>query len=325
LNLTVDYQDSHRLGINISPAHLTAENVTQYILPDSLVQLPETGTGTGEASDLTFSWSNDPSFSFTVLRKSTGDVLFSTVGSVLVYENQFIEFVSVLPPNYNLYGLGERIHGLRLGNNFTATFYAADVGDPVDTNLYGTHPFYLDTRYYEVDGTNGNFTLVTAATVSTDADYVSYSHGVYLRNSHGLEVLLAPESITWRALGGSIDLYFFDGPTPGDVTQQYTSGAVGLPAMQQYWTFGFHQCRWGYKNWSMVADVVNNFAAFGLHLETVWNDIGQYYGTGSRARLADTSQTTCFNTATLPTTQTLSATLRVPRSSRNSMPTTNTT
>ena len=98
---------------------------------------------------------------------------------------------------------------------------------------------------------------------------------MYLRNSHGLEVLLAPESITWRALGGSIDLYFFDGPTPGDVTQQYTSGAVGLPAMQQYWTFGFHQCRWGYKNWTMVQDVVDNFAAFGLHLETVWNDIGK--------------------------------------------------
>lgn len=77
-------------------------------------------------SDLQFDWSNDPTFSFSVTRRSTGDVLFDTSESVLVYENQFIEFVSALPTDYNVYGLGERIHGLRLGNNFTATIYAAD-------------------------------------------------------------------------------------------------------------------------------------------------------------------------------------------------------
>ena len=45
-------------------------------------------------------------------------------------------------------------------------------------------------------------------------------------------------------MGGAIELYFMDGPSPADVTTQYTSGIVGLPAMQQYWTFGFHQCHW---------------------------------------------------------------------------------
>lgn len=271
LNLTVGYQDAHRLGINISPAYLSAENMTQYILPEHLVQLPQPGSlnSTGE-SDLQFTWSNEPSFSFTVLRKSTGDVIFSTEGTVLVYENQFIEFVSALPENYNLYGLGERIHGLRLGNNFTATFYAADVGDPIDTNLYGNHPFYLDTRYYEVDATSGNMTLL-AGNATANASYVSYSHGVYLRNAQGQEVLMQPNNITWRTLGGSIDIYFFDGPTQAEVTKQYQSGAIGLPALQQYWTFGYHQCRWGYKNWTEVEAVVDNFAAFGIPLETIWN------------------------------------------------------
>jgi hypothetical protein len=37
-----------------------------------------------------------------------------------VYEDQFIEFASPLPENYNLYGLGEVIHGFRLGNNLTS-------------------------------------------------------------------------------------------------------------------------------------------------------------------------------------------------------------
>jgi alpha-glucosidase len=62
------------------------------------------------------------------------------LGSKLVYEDQFIEFVTSMPENYNTYGLGERIHGLRLGNNFTATIYAADTGDPIDYNIYGSHP-----------------------------------------------------------------------------------------------------------------------------------------------------------------------------------------
>lgn len=102
---------------------------------------------------------------------------------------------------------------------------------PTDIPIDGSHPFYLDTRYYEV-AENGTHTLLTG-NASTDADYVSYSHGVYLRNAHGMDVLLQPTNITWRTLGGSIDLYFFDGPTQPEVTKQFQYGAIGLPAMQQ--------------------------------------------------------------------------------------------
>jgi alpha-glucosidase len=75
-----------------------------------------------------------------VTRKATGEVVFNTAGSKLVYEDQFIEFVTSMPDDYNLYGLGERIHKLRLGNDLTATTYAADSGTPLDFGIYGTHP-----------------------------------------------------------------------------------------------------------------------------------------------------------------------------------------
>ena len=78
-----------------------------------------------------------------MIRTASGDVLFNTKGSKLVYEDQFIEFVTSMPDNYNVYGLGERIHQLRLGNNLTATTYAADAGTPLDYNIYGTHPFVI--------------------------------------------------------------------------------------------------------------------------------------------------------------------------------------
>jgi alpha-glucosidase len=214
-------------------------------------------------------WSNDPSFNFAVLRRSTGDVLFNTSGSKLVFEDQFVEFVTSLPEDYNLAGLGERIHALRLANNNTFTIYNADAANPIDGNNYGSHPFYLDTRYYEANGT----AVMNATAAESTTTYQSYSHGVYLRNAHGQEVVLTPTSLTWRTIGGAIDLYFFSGPTAAAVTQQYQAGAIGYPAMQQYWTFGYHQCRWGYANWTIMQDIVDNFKSFDIPLETIWSDI----------------------------------------------------
>jgi alpha-glucosidase len=103
--------------------------------------------------------------------------------------------------------------------------------------------------------------------------YKSFSHTVYNRNAHGQEVLLRSNNITWRLLGGSVDLFFFDGPTPAEAITNFQTAATGYPAMQQYWSFGYHQCRWGYQNWSVLQDIVDNFKNFDIPLETIWTDI----------------------------------------------------
>ena len=135
LNLTVEYQSADRLSVQISPAHLDASNATQYVLPAGPVLDPTADPDAATSSlmnDLSLVWSNDPTFSFSVYRKSTGDSVFSTAGSKIIFEDQFVEFSSPLPENYNLYGLGESIHSFRLGNNYTKTLYNADVGDNID-------------------------------------------------------------------------------------------------------------------------------------------------------------------------------------------------
>ena len=134
----------------------------------------------------------------------------------------------------------------------------------------------MDTRYYEIDSTTCHKTLVTSNTTNSTSDYVSYSHGVFNRNAHGQEILLRPSNITWRLLGGSIDLYIYAGPTQPQITSAYQMSAIGLPAMQQYFTFGFHQCRWGYTNWSQLQDVVDGYEHAGIPLENIWNDIDVY-------------------------------------------------
>ncbi|PKX94863.1 glycoside hydrolase family 31 protein [Aspergillus novofumigatus IBT 16806] len=274
LTFTVEYQAPDRVNVQITPANIDTSNSSWYILPESLVAKPKAAGGMSlGSSDLEIAWSNDPTFNFKVTRKANGDVLFNTEGSVLVFEDQFLEFKSSLPDDYNLYGLGEHITSFRLHNNLTLTTYAADIGDPFNTNLYGAHPFYLETRYYEIGSGNRTYTPVSSNTTDRSKKYTSFSHGVYLRNAHGQEVKLLPDSLTWRAIGGSIDLYFYAGPSQTAVTQNYQVSTIGLPAMQQYFTLGYHQSRWGYRNWAELEDVVDNFEKFKIPLETIWTDI----------------------------------------------------
>lgn len=123
LSLSIEFQGANRVHVGIQPRYIGANNETWFLLPEELVPQPSSEHGRHvEAYNLAVSWSNDPSFWFSVKRVDTGDVLFSTEGKVLVYEDQFIEFASSLPQNYNLYGLGEVIHGFRLGTNLTSKF-----------------------------------------------------------------------------------------------------------------------------------------------------------------------------------------------------------
>jgi len=87
-----------------------------------------------------------------------------------------------------------------------------------------------------------------------------------------MDILMQNTSLQYRTIGGILDLYIYSGPSPKDVVQQYVS-SIGLPTMQQYWTLGFHQCRWGYHNVSELQDVVTSYKAFDIPLETIWTDI----------------------------------------------------
>jgi hypothetical protein len=65
-------------------------------------------------NDLGFVWGNEPTFSF-IFRRNTGDILFTTEGTKLVFENQFIEFAESSTGELQPVWTGETIHGLRLG------------------------------------------------------------------------------------------------------------------------------------------------------------------------------------------------------------------
>lgn len=87
-----------------------------------------------------------------------------------------------------------------------------------------------------------------------------------------MDIVLGPEGLSYRIVGGMVDLWVLAGPTPAAVTEQYTR-VVGRPALPPYWSLGFHQCRWGYENVSVLKDVVEGYRAAAIPMEVLISDI----------------------------------------------------
>lgn len=231
LVLEVEYQNATRLNVRIYPRDLAPANHSQYILPEFLspVGVVEEGS-TANNSDLVLEWCNEPSFQFKVSRAHGGEVLFDTYGTVIVFEDQFLEMVTSMVPDYNIYGLPESIRPFRISNDYTQTFwnqYPVMNDNPLDTNLHSVHPVYVETRY----GGSGN-----GSNGSTSGS--SKSHVVYGRNMHGQEWLMRPDRIIYRTIGGSFDFYFFSGPAVNEALAQQQLGVIKTPVMQPYWALG---------------------------------------------------------------------------------------
>ena len=75
--------------------------------------------------------------------------------------------------------------------------------------------------------------------------------GVFIFNSNAQDYKLEQfdddrSILTYRTIGGILDLFIFAGPRPEDVIRQYQS-VIGRPFMPPYWALGFQLCRYGYE------------------------------------------------------------------------------
>ncbi|KAK7407538.1 hypothetical protein VNO78_09491 [Psophocarpus tetragonolobus] len=268
LRFYVKHETENRLRVHITDAQKQRWEVPYNLLPRE--QPPPLSQSIGKfrknpitvseysGSEFLFSYTSDP-FSFAVKRKSNGETLFDSSSgdsdpfSSIVFKDQYLEISTKLPKDASLYGLGENTqpHGIKLYPSDPYTLYTTDISAiNLNADLYGSHPVYMDLR---------------------NAGGKASAHAVLLLNSNGMDVFYTGTSLTYKIIGGVFDFYFFSGPSPLNVVDQYTT-LIGRPAPMPYWAFGFHQCRWGYHNLSVVEDVVENYKKAQIPLDVIWND-----------------------------------------------------
>ncbi|KAL3739409.1 hypothetical protein ACJRO7_020776 [Eucalyptus globulus] len=289
LRLVASFEASGRLRVRITNADRRRWEVPDDLIPHRPPSHPRrtptpppSPSGShrcfsGASSDLVFDLRNTTPFSFPVSRCSSSDVLFNTSASdpsaFLVFKDQYLQLSSSLPPGRspllgildsqkpdstlnrtpktnaedepmnNMYHRSKHTKpSLRFLPNQTLTLWNADIRSlNLDVNLYGSHP-----------GRG-----VGAGT----------SHGILLLNSNGMDVVYTGDRITYKVIGGVLDLYFFPGPSP-EAVMEHSTDKVSLIYFQ-----GFHQCRWGYTNVSDLEGVVAGYEKANIPLEVMWTDI----------------------------------------------------
>lgn len=166
-------------------------------------------------------------FNVTVTRLETGEDIVETVFGPLIYGEGYAEVTTRLPTSH-LYGLGLR-RNIEFAPNwnersrwplFTEEKSTMIGNVSVATGSSSAHPFFM------------NFERTPG-----------YMYGLYLKTAAPVEVGVIPvPAVVFRGVGTLWDLRIMAGPTPKDVTNQYTQ-MIGRPAMPPYWALGYHLCR----------------------------------------------------------------------------------
>ncbi|KAI9504988.1 glycoside hydrolase family 31 protein [Coemansia spiralis] len=243
LNLQVTFDTQNRLHL-----HIQDTDRKQYQIPGTIIPLNGGGGVSKDNSNLKFDYFQDTNTGFGFRIKRDDEVIFDTSGHSLIFEDQYIEVTSSLPSSANIYGIGEAPDYFRRDtNNTIKTLWNREAAGEFGKNSYGSHTIYMELRKDKF-------------------------HGAYLHNSHGMDIVLANNTIQYRILGGTADFYFFNGPSALDVINQYTE-LVGRPYRVPYWSLGLHNCRYGYKDIYEVNEVIANYSKANIPLEAVWSDV----------------------------------------------------
>ncbi|VDM24723.1 unnamed protein product [Toxocara canis] len=199
---------------------------------------------------------NNAVYSFSITRGNGATRIWDTSIGGMLFADQYIQIATLLPSD-NIYGFGENIHQnikhffdkYTTWGMFSRDQPPQSTGQPIGQNLYGVHPFYLGL---EADGK---------------------AHGVLIWNSNAQEVTtgMGPH-LVYRTIGGMLDIYFFPGPEPEQVIQQYQM-LIGTPFLPAYWALGFQLSSYGYKTLSDLQFAVNRTINNNIPLDVVHADI----------------------------------------------------
>lgn len=176
--------------VDIVRVKITDSHAKRWEVPESIIQRPHAtkrpdSNDDGVALNYKFIYTESP-FTFEVIRIKDGRSLFKLDSTTLIYKNQYLEVTTTIDKEAYTYGLGESTRlNQALASDRTYTLWAADIAAlGFNQNLYGSFPYYIQM----VHGS---------------------AHGAMLMNSNGMDVTLTSNKLTFKPVGGIIDLYVF--------------------------------------------------------------------------------------------------------------------
>ncbi|CAF3413409.1 unnamed protein product [Rotaria sp. Silwood1] len=257
LNVQVSLSGSDKIRMTIRDANAKRYEVPVPIIWQPLVPL------TPSSLKIKFEITKTPygQVGFRVQRTNTQSILFDTsfFANGFIYDDKFIQLITTIPSR-NIYGFGENTHlSFRhvLKGSFRYGMFTRDQPPGGgNENLYGTHPFYM---VVEPDG---------------------QAFGVFILNSNAQDYKFDEfdddqAMLTYRTVGGILDVFFFAGPRPEDVIRQYQT-VIGNPYMPPYWALGFQLCRYGYNTLDNMKAATMRTLNASIPLDVLYGDIDYF-------------------------------------------------
>jgi alpha-glucosidase len=161
-----------------------------------------------------------------------------------------------MPEDEGYYGLGDKAGPMnRRSRAFTMWNTDAFAWQESTDPLYKTIPFFIGLRKSQAYG------IFFDNTWRGSFDFGKEIHDVY---SFGAE-------------GGEVNYYFFAGPTPKKIVEDYTA-LVGHTKLPPLWTLGFQQSRYSYEPESRVYEIAKTFRDKKIPADAIYLDIDYQHG-----------------------------------------------
>ncbi len=139
--------------------------------------------------------------------------------------------------------------------------------------LYGAVPFVMAHKTVGTRSATAGFFWLNAAETWIDVERHDATPALAMQTQSADHQKKSPSTLLhWMSESGIIDLFVLTGPNPADVMRQYAklTGSQNLP---QYFSLGYHQCRWNYMDTSEVDEVMQGFEQHEIPMDVIWLDI----------------------------------------------------
>lgn len=172
--------------------------------------------------------------------------------SAVAGEDYKVQEVRCLEDADCIYGLGDKT-GFLNKRYYEYEMWNSDIPDPQEDNfksLYKSIPFMLILK-----------------------DEGRY--GIFFDNHNKTYFDLGKECNDYYVFGaddGNLDYYFIGGESLKNVITGYTN-LTGRAPMQQLWTLGYHQSRWGYESEGQIREVARKLREYDLPCDCIHFDI----------------------------------------------------